>query len=167
MAKHYGLENSELIAALNDPVSVTQQLLTAWSSIPLPILLEIDWQRGPLVLVGLEDYAMWPLLPPGTLLQLNTKLRIVTDDTWSEFERPVYLIEYRNKFYCCHTQRKGSTLLLISHADSPAPPSTSIPFREARVRGQLKPIFKPLVTSADAARRAFRRLKDPEGAEKR
>lgn len=153
MAKRKLLDNRELTAVLENPASATRRLLAAWAEIPLLLMLDIDWDRGPLVIIGLADYMMWPLLPPGTLLQLDTRMRTINAGAWSEFQRPVYLIEHKNKFYCCHAQRKGATLLLISHAESPSPPTTSIPFKDARVRGQLTPIFRPLATRGSAAGR--------------
>ena len=150
LANRTSVDAKELITVLNDPASATTRLLTVWSNVPLLLMLDVDWERGPLVLIGLEDYMMWPLLPPGTLLQLDPKVRSVAEGAWTEFERPIYLIEYHGRFYCCHAQRKRQTLLLISHAESPSPPSTPIPFREARVRGRLTPIFRPLATRASA-----------------
>jgi hypothetical protein len=121
-------------------------LLATWSHVPFLLMQEIDWERGPLVVIGFEDLMMWPLLPPGTLLQLDTKKRKVVDGSWTEFERPVYLIEYQGKFQCCHLQRKGDMILLISHADSPRHEIAKLPRKDVRVRGQLTPIFRPLAT---------------------
>jgi hypothetical protein len=90
-------------------------------------------------MIGMSDRMMWPLLPPGSLLQLDKTVRTIADGSWSEFDRPIYLIEYRSKFYCCHVQRRDDTLRLISHAESQESPSISIPFKEARVRGQVRP----------------------------
>ena len=148
------LDNTELTVVLKDPASATRRLLTAWADIPLLLMLDIDWERGPLVIIGLSEYMMWPLLPPGTLLQLDPKVRSIAGGAWSEFERPVYLIEYGGKFYCCHAQRKDQMLLLISHAESPSPPTTPIPFKEAKIRGQLTPIFRPLATRGGASGRS-------------
>ena len=147
------MDKRELTTVLQDPVSAMRYLLNAWSDVPVLLMLDVDWERGPLVLIGLSDRMMWPLLPPGSLLQLDPKVRTVTNGSWSEFERPIYLIEYRSRFYCCHAQRRGDTLRLISHAESPAPPATSIPFREAKVRGQVTPIFRPLATRGSAVGR--------------
>jgi len=147
------VDKRELTQVLQDPASTMRRLLSAWADVPLLLMLDVDWDRGPLVLIGLSDRMMWPLLPPGSLLQLNSKVRTIAEGTWSEFERPIYLIEYRGRFYCCHAQRRGETLRLISHAESPAPPAISIPFREARVRGQVTPIFRPLATRGSAAGR--------------
>src|SRR5688572_15686058 len=147
------IDQRELTAILRNPASATHRLLSAWSDIPILLMLDVDWERGPLVLIGLSDRMMWPLLPPGSLLQLDPKVRTIADGSWPEFERPIYLIEYRSRFYCCHAQRRGETLRLISHAESSAPPATPIPFREAKVRGQLTPIFRPLATRGSAAGR--------------
>ena len=147
------MDKRELTQVLQDPASATRRLLNAWADVPLLLMLDVDWDRGPLVLIGLSDRMMWPLLPPGSLLQLDSKVRTIAGGSWSEFERPIYLIEYRGRFYCCHAQRRGETLRLISHAESPSPPAIPIPFKEARVRGQVTPIFRPLATRGSAAGR--------------
>lgn len=134
-----------------------RRLLNAWSDVPIPLMLDVDWERGPLVLVGLSDRMMWPLLPPGSLLQLDPRVRTVVNGNWSEFERPVYLIEFRNRFFCCHAQRRGDMLRLISHHESPEPPSVTLLAKEAKVRGQLTPIFRPLATRGSAAGRPRKR----------
>lgn len=153
------MDKRELTTVLQDPASAMRRLLTAWSDAPLLSMVDVDWERGPLVLIGLTDRMMWPLLPPGTLLQLDPKVKTIAEGSWPEFERPVYLIEYRGRFYCCHAQRRGEMLRLISHAESPAPPATSIPFKEARVRGQVTPIFRPLPARGSAAGRPGARRK--------
>src|SRR5262245_11664490 len=147
------MDKRELTAILQNPTSATHRILSTWSDVPLMLMLDADWDRGPLVLIGLSDRMMWPLLPPGSLLQLDSKVRTVAEGSWSEFERPIYLIEYRGRFYCCHAQRRGETLRLISHLESLSPPAIPIPFREARVRGQVTPIFRPLATRGSAAGR--------------
>jgi hypothetical protein len=151
------VDKRELTTVLQDPSSAMRHLLSAWSDVPLLLMLDIDWERGPLVLVGLSDRMMWPLLPPGSLLRLDPKARTVVDGSWSEFDRPVYLIEVKGKFYCCHAQRRGETLRLISHGESPSPPSFSVPIKEAKVRGQVTPIFRPLATRGSTAGRPARR----------
>ena len=156
------MDKRELTSLLQDPVSATHRILTAWSDVPIPLMLDVDWNRGPLVLVGLSDRMMWPLLPPGSLLQLDQSVRTVANGSFPEFERPIYLIEYRNRFHCCHAQRRGETLRLISHAESLSPPSVSVSFKEAKVRGQVTPIFRPLATRGSAAGRP-QRVKNTRG----
>jgi hypothetical protein len=147
------MDEREMTTIFLDPASATRRLLNAWSDIPLLLMVDIDWERGPLVLVGASDRMLWPMIPPGSLLQLNQKVKTVDNGSWLEFERPIYLIEFKSRFYCCHAQRRGDTLRLISHAESPSPPAISVPFKEAKVRGQLTPIFRPLATRGSAAGR--------------
>lgn len=150
------MDRIELTTLLQDPASAMRHLLAAWSNIPLLLMLDIDWERGPLVVIGLSDRMMWPLLTPGTLLQLDPKVRTIAAGSWPEFKRPIYLIEHKARFYCCHAQRRGEVLRLISHAESPSPPAIHVPHREARVRGQVTPIFRPLPTRDSRAGRPHR-----------
>jgi hypothetical protein len=150
------MDKRELTALLQDPTSAMRHILDVWSDIPLLLMLDVDWDRGPLVLIGTSDRMMWPLLPPGSLLQLDPKVKTVANGSWSEFERPIYLVESKGRFLCCHAQRRGETLRLISHGESPAPPSISVPLKEAKVRGQVRPIFRPLATRGSTAGRPQR-----------
>jgi len=147
----------QLTRLLRNSSSTTHRLLEAWTSVPLLMMLDVDWELGPLVLIGLEDLMMWPLLPPGTLLQLNKKRRKIVEGNWSEFDRPVYLIEYRGRFHCCYAQRKGDAVLLISHHESPVRAIWSVASKEIKVRGQLTLIFRPLATRGTPSGRATRR----------
>ena len=139
------LDSAQFTKVLRDPANATRQLLTLWGDVPLLVMLDVDWGRGPLVLIGTADYMMWPLFPPGSLLQLNPKLRTIAEGA-TEFDRPVYLIEHDAKFYCCYAQQKRQSLLLIPHDESPSRNIMTIPWKEARVRGQLTPVFRPLAT---------------------
>ena len=147
------MDRGELTSLLHDPTSALHRLLTIWTEVPMLLMLDVDWNRGPLVLVGQSDRMMWPLLPPGSLLQLDQSERTLDDERWDEFERPVYLIEYKGRFRCCHAQRRGETLRLIPHPESPERTSTSVPHREAKVVGRLTPIFRPLATRGNLAGR--------------
>jgi hypothetical protein len=148
------VDRSELTALLHDPTSAMHRLLTIWTEVPMLLMLDVDWNRGPLVLVGQADRMMWPLLPPGSLLKLDQNERTIAEGQWGEFERPVYLIEYKGRFHCCHAQRRGEALRMISHSESPERPSISVPHKEAKVRGRLMLIFRPLATRGNLAGRA-------------
>ncbi len=151
------MDKRQLTVILQDPASATYRLLSLWRNVPLLLMREVDWERGPLVLIGTEDRMMWPLLPPGSLVQLDQRERTIAEGPFSEFERPIYMIEYRNRFLCCYAQRRGDTLRLMSHGESRLPPAIAVPFKEARVRGQVTPIFRPLATRGSAAGRPGKR----------
>ena len=148
MGKGKVVDSTEFITGLEDADSTTAKLLRIWSNIPLLLLLDLYWERGPFVLIGLQDYMMWPLLPPGSLLQLDSTMHAIDEGRWSEFDRPIYLIECNARFYCCYAQKKGRTVLLISHPESPTGTIIRVPARDANVRGRLTTLFKPLATSS-------------------
>ena len=77
------MDKRELTALLQDPASAMRHILNVWSDIPILLMLDIDWDRGPLVLIGTSDRMMWPLLPPGSLLQLDSKVKTVVNGSWS------------------------------------------------------------------------------------
>ncbi len=162
MAKRDLDESAALTSVLNHPESATNQLLRRWVNIPFLLMLDIDWKRGPLVMIGLNDYMMWPLLPPGSLLQLEPKARRIPGGSWTEFERPVYLIEHGERFYCCHAEQKGRMIVIMPHLESRWAEIKTIPIKDVRVRGQLIPVFRPLATRGSAAGRPAKGQKHPE-----
>ncbi len=46
------MDKRELTTLLQDPASAMRRLLNVWSDIPILLMLDIDWDRGPLVLIG-------------------------------------------------------------------------------------------------------------------
>lgn len=53
-------------------------------------------RRFSYVCVGTEDYTMYPLIPPGSFLQIDESRLCIARTGWrSEYERPVYLVETR------------------------------------------------------------------------
>jgi hypothetical protein len=92
------MELKEVIVHLRDYTGPTHRLLTTWADTPMVLMMEEDWARGPLVIIGAADRMMWPLLPPGSLLRLDPKARKIDDRSWPEFERPVSSRLLRRQF---------------------------------------------------------------------
>jgi hypothetical protein len=66
--------------------------------------------------IGLDDFTMYPLIRPGSFVQIDTrqnKLRLIA---WrNEYERPIYFIELRDAYACGWCELQGNQLLLIPH----------------------------------------------------
>ena len=71
------VDKHELTTILHNPKSAMRRLLTMWGNVPLLLMLDVDWERGPLVLIGAGDRMMWPLLPPGSLMQFEQSVRAI------------------------------------------------------------------------------------------
>jgi hypothetical protein len=88
--------------------------------------------------VGSEDFTMYPLLPPGTFLQVDQDKTKIEQGMWrSELERPIYFVETREGYTCCWCSLKGEHIALHSHPLSPVPVRVLRHPQEAEVIGQV------------------------------
>src|SRR6202050_1359291 len=52
--------------------------------------------------VGTQDFTMYPILPPGSFIQVDeSRNRVVEGSCRSESERPIYFVETRDGHPCC------------------------------------------------------------------
>jgi transcriptional regulator with XRE-family HTH domain len=71
--------------------------------------------------IGMKDLTMDPLLPPGSIIQIDTERRSVEAAVWrNEFERPIYFLRAQQEYACGWCQVERETLSLIPHPLSPA-----------------------------------------------
>ncbi len=131
------------------------RMIEAWGKIPLALLDQLNLQDYRYGYVGLEDWMMYPLIPPGALLQIDVQRRQVETGRgrWaSEYERPVYFVEHRSGYACAWCSLQEKTLILQPHPLSPCAPVVFAHHREAEVVGQVVGIAKQLIPARVAAR---------------
>ena len=109
-----------------------------WGIVPLSYLSLFADDRYTYGYVGSEDFTMYPLLPPGSFVQVDGAKSKVGEGVWrSEFERPIYFVEMRDGYTCCWCSVKRDSIVLQPH------PLSSVPVRvlkypqEAEVLGQV------------------------------
>jgi hypothetical protein len=62
----------------------------------------------------MEDYTLYPLIRPGSFVQIDSRQRKIRRGHWqSEFDRPIYFIELRDSYVCSWCELDGSQLILI------------------------------------------------------
>jgi transcriptional regulator with XRE-family HTH domain len=124
------LDSGEAPVALELPVrfdpgmnlnrtTLLSRMVETWGMIPL------DLVRGPerrrlYGFIGLEDYRLYPLIRPGSFVEINpesTKPR----QRWarSEFDRPIYFINLRGECACTWCDVVADNLFLLAHPLSP------------------------------------------------
>lgn len=70
--------------------------------------------------IGLQDFTMYPLIRPGSFVEIDTRQNKWTLIGWrNEYERPIYFIESRHSYACGWCDLQGKQLLLIPHQSSP------------------------------------------------
>jgi hypothetical protein len=88
--------------------------------------------------VGSQDRTMDPLIPPGSVVRIDTSLRRVLQWTWrNEFERPIYFVEHADGYTCSWCNLHPKMLVLEPHPLSRCSPKTYRIPQQAEVRGQV------------------------------
>lgn len=145
-----------------DPVQVPMQLATSfssemtsniltlvekWGALPFRYLEELATKKFSYAYVGSKDLSMYPLIMPGSFLQVDECRTKVVNSKWkSEYERPIYFIETRNDgFRVGWCSVIGRTLTIHPHPLSPMPVKSYINPKDAEVIGQVVGIGMKLV----------------------
>jgi transcriptional regulator with XRE-family HTH domain len=122
------------------------RMIENWGVVPLQFLQELSKKKYTYAYVGTEDLTMYPLLLPGSFVQVDEERSRVEDGKWrSEFERPIYFVETREGHVCCWCSVRRGEIVLQSHPLSPVPPRILKHPQEAEVIGQVVGVAMRLV----------------------
>jgi transcriptional regulator with XRE-family HTH domain len=126
------------------------RLIQKWGTLPLMLLNNIDLRSHRYGLIGTEDWSMFPIIPPGSLVVIDDSRRRIATTGWStEFDRPIYFLEHRDGYVCGWCSMQEGRLTVQPHPTSlRGPESYSYP-EEIEVIGQITQV----AMSLDSARR--------------
>jgi hypothetical protein len=73
-------------------------LVRKWGAVSCAFLEGLSKESFTYAYVGTEDYTMYPLIMPGSFLQIDESRVKIQEQGWrSEYERPVYFVETRHE----------------------------------------------------------------------
>ena len=105
----FSLEKTNLLA----------RVVEKWDEIPVGFLQHLDLRKSVYGYIGLEDYTLFPLIRPGSLVEIDANQRKISAERWStEFNRPIYFVELRNGYVCRWCQVDRGQLIVIPHPHS-------------------------------------------------
>ena len=114
------------------------RMVQQWGTVPLSMLNHLASQDYTYAFIGTEDLTMYPILQPGSFVQVDEAKKRVVERRWrSEYERPVYFVETRDGFTCCWCSYRGNALVLQPHPLSPTPVRVLKHPQEAEIIGQV------------------------------
>jgi len=114
------------------------RMIQRWGKLPLMLLHGLDLKTHRYAFVGSEDWSMYPLLQPGSLLLLDeTKRKIIPSGWTNEFDRPIYFLEHREGYACGWCNLDGNRLVLQPHPASMCNPQVFLFPDEIDVIGQV------------------------------
>lgn len=113
------------------------RMVEKWGAVPFIYLERLSKLEFTYGYVGTEDLTMYPILPPGTFIQVDESRNRVRRGGWrSEYERPIYFVETREGHACCWCTQGQEETILQSHPLSPTPPKV-FPNSEVEIVGQV------------------------------
>ena len=114
------------------------RMIEKWGTVPMQYLQELAKDKYIYAYIGTEDLTMYPLLLPGSFVQVDEKRCRVEEKKWrSELERPIYFVETREGHVCCWCSVRRGEIVLQSHPLSPVVPRILRHPQEAEVIGQV------------------------------
>jgi transcriptional regulator with XRE-family HTH domain len=114
------------------------RMIEKWGLVPIQYLAELSKKKFIYAYVGTEDLTMYPLLLPGSFVQVDESRCRVEEKKWrSELERPIYFVETRDGHVCCWCSVRRGEIVLQSHPLSPVPARILKHPQEAEVLGQV------------------------------
>jgi transcriptional regulator with XRE-family HTH domain len=113
-------------------------LVRRWGKMPLSFLNDIDLKQYRYGFIGLDDWSMYPILHPGSLIAIDQNRRKIATAGWTnELDRPIYFLEHRSGYLCGWCTPMGESLLIQPHPASQQPPVMCEFHAEIDVIGQV------------------------------
>jgi transcriptional regulator with XRE-family HTH domain len=115
------------------------RMIQRWGVVPLQFVDNLRRGSHTYAFVGTEDFTMYPLIMPGSFLQVDVRRTEVSKEGWrSEYERPIYFLETREEFICSWCNINDCDQLMIQpHPLSPVVPRVFRFPQDADVIGQV------------------------------
>lgn len=114
------------------------RMIEQWGLVPLAYLAQLAKTPYSYAYIGSEDLTLYPLLMPGSLVQVDeTKTEVAAGMWQSEYERPIYFVEMRDGYTCAWCALREEELVLQPHPLSPAPVRILRYPHDAEIVGQV------------------------------
>lgn len=89
------------------------RMIQRWGKVPLLLLGGFDLRGHRYGFIGTEDWMMYPILQPGSLVLIDESRRRVVNSGWTnEFDRPIYFFEHRQGYACAWCSLSEEQLVL-------------------------------------------------------
>ena len=112
--------------------SILNHLVETWGEIPVALLQSLGLHEHLYGLIGTQDLSMNPLLPPGSLVQIdNRDTKIQTSGWKTDLERPIYFLQLREGYACGWCEITDGTLSIIPYS------ATQRPIKQFQYPGEI------------------------------
>ncbi len=134
-----------------DNTNLLTRIVEIWGEIPIALLQQLDLRHNLYGYIGLQDFTLYPLLRPGSFVQVDQRVRKIQPQRWrTEFDRPIYFVELREGYACSWCELQDGRLLLLPHPLSPCSVRSLDYGKDAEIIGQVTAVAMRLVDMPDA-----------------
>lgn len=142
-----------------DNTNLLSRMVEVWGEVPISFIQHLDVRHSLYGYIGLRDATLYPLLRPGSFVQIDPKVRKIQPQRWrTEFDRPVYFVELRDGYACAWCDLEDGHLSLIPHPLSPCRIRRVAYGSEAEIIGQVTAVAMRLTDPADPGQDGALRL---------
>jgi transcriptional regulator with XRE-family HTH domain len=133
-----------------EKTSLLSRMVEVWGEVPIALIQKLDVRHCQYGYVGLQDYSMYPLLRPGSFVQIDSHpMRAGTTEWRTELDRPIYFIELRDGYACSWCEIRGAQITLIPHPLSGCSIRQFAYPTEAEIIGQVTGVAMRLASGAE------------------
>jgi len=121
-----------------DKTNLLSRLAEIWGEIPIRLIQHLDLKNSVYGFVGMSDNRMFPIVRPGSIVQIDQNQRKVLARGWKdEDDRPIYFVELRGGFLCSWCELNDGYLSAVPHPKSKCEVLRFSYPREAEIVGRV------------------------------
>jgi transcriptional regulator with XRE-family HTH domain len=122
------------------------RMVEAWGDVPAGLLAHLNLRHARYGFIGLTDYTMFPLLRPGSFVQIEEQDAPPERVAYrTEFDRPIWFLELRDGYVCSWCEFERGCVTSVPHPLSPARTHSYRFPQEAELVGRVTAVAARLV----------------------
>jgi transcriptional regulator with XRE-family HTH domain len=142
-----------------EKTNLLSRMVEIWGEVPITLIQNLDIRHSQYGYIGLKDYTLYPLLRPGSFVQIDQRVNRVHSSSWrTEYDRPIYFVELRDGYACSWCELRGNQLTLIPHPLSPCSLRQFLYPTESEVVGRVTGVAMRIVDPGDHGQSETARL---------
>ena len=115
------------------------------------LIRHLDIRHSQYGYIGLKDYTLYPLIRPGSFVQVDQNVRKIQPRKWrTEYDRPIYFVELRDGYACSWCELQEGRLFLIPHPLSPCSVQIGRAHSDAEIVGQVTAVAMRITDGSPA-----------------
>ena len=129
-----------------EKTSLLSRMVEIWGEVPVGLLRHLNIRKQRYGFIGLKDYTMYPLLRPGSFVQVDEQQKVPVHTGYrSEYDRPIWFLELRTGYVCSWCELHRDRILSIPHPLSPCRTQEFAYPNEAEIVGRVTAVAARLV----------------------